>query len=145
MLQFLTSRRPLIITAGLFLLLLIILLTSWHTQSASSLSYTRLLKNHFGVGSKQDPFGDDEDALLSHIGNRTLGFQKIFMISLPQRTDLRDAATLAAAFTGLDIEFVDGVPGTDVSYKVLPVGATEHGLGGPGLGAWRAHMNVAKM
>jgi hypothetical protein len=67
------------------------------------------------------------------------------MISLPRRTDLRDAATLAAAFTDLDIEFVDGVPGTDITNRTLPPGAIEHGLNGNGLGAWRAHMNVAKM
>jgi hypothetical protein len=67
------------------------------------------------------------------------------MISLPTRTDMRDAAALAAAFTDLDIEIVDGVPGTEVINRTLPPGAIEHGLNGNGLGAWRAHMNVAKM
>lgn len=67
------------------------------------------------------------------------------MINLPSRTDLRDAVTLAAALTGLDIEIVDGVDGHLISNRSLPNGAEETHLGPGGLGNWRAHMNVARM
>ncbi|KAK5119658.1 hypothetical protein LTR85_007487 [Meristemomyces frigidus] len=81
--------------------------------------------------------------ILDDIANRTLGFQKIFVISLPVRTDHRDAVSLAAALTGLQVEYVDGV--TDVSNHSLPPGAEEVGLNRGGLGNWRAHMNIARM
>ena len=48
--------------------------------------------------------------------------------------------TLAAHFTGLEVEFVDGV--TEVASKALPPNDTE--LSQPALGAWRAHMNIAR-
>jgi len=83
-----------------------------------------------------------KDELLKDIGNSTLGFQKIFVISLPSRTDHRDAMSLAAALTGLDFEFVDGV--TDVSRRALPPGGENLGLSDGALGNWRAHMNVAQ-
>lgn len=48
-------------------------------------------------------------------------FQKIFVLSMPSRTDKRDALTISAYFSGLDIEFVDGVNGSLVSPKAYPV------------------------
>jgi hypothetical protein len=80
-------------------------------------------------------------AIDSHI----LQFQKIFVINLPHRTDLRDAVSLAAAFTELDVEFVDGVVGKEISLKALPPGGIKANLSYGGLGNWRAHMNVARM
>jgi hypothetical protein len=74
-----------------------------------------------------------------------LQFQKIFVINLPTRTDLRDTVSLAAAFTGLDVEFVDGVIGSEISQKALPNGAIAANLSYGGLGNWRAHMNIARM
>ena len=70
-------------------------------------------------------------------------FQKIFVINLPSRTDHRDAMSLAAAMTGLKLEYVEGV--TDVNPKSLPPGGKESSLDSGGLGNWRAHMNVARM
>ena len=67
-------------------------------------------------------------------------FQKIYVINLPSRTDHKDSMTLAAHFTGLEVEFVDGV--TEVESKALPPNDTE--LSQPALGAWRAHMNIAR-
>ncbi|KAL1616924.1 hypothetical protein SLS54_008129 [Diplodia seriata] len=51
--------------------------------------------------------------------------------------------SLAAALTGLDIEYVDGV--TEVDEKALPPGAEETNLAKGSLYAWRAHMNVLRM
>ncbi|KAL2265072.1 hypothetical protein VTJ83DRAFT_7582 [Remersonia thermophila] len=75
--------------------------------------------------------------------NSTLGFQRIFAINLPARTDRRDVLTLAAALTGLNISFVDGVAGADVADSVLPGnGKTPMGFTVGNKGSWRAHMNV---
>lgn len=51
--------------------------------------------------------------------------------------------SLAAALTGLDIEYVDGV--TEVDDKALPPGAKDTNLAKGSLYAWRAHMNVLRM
>jgi hypothetical protein len=73
--------------------------------------------------------------------NATLGFQKIYVINMPSRTDKRDAMVLGAFYTGLDIEFVDAVAGADVPLKAYgqdwPPEETENSIG-----TWRAHMNV---
>ena len=50
--------------------------------------------------------------------------------------------SLAAALTGLHVEYVDGE--TDVSRKLLPPGGKEKHLSDGGLGAWRAHMNALR-
>ena len=56
-----------------------------------------------------------------------LQFQKIFVLSLPNRRDKRDAVTLSAYISGLEIEFVDGVNGSEVSTKEWPeVRPSEH-------------------
>lgn len=72
-----------------------------------------------------------------------LKFQKIFVIGLPARTDHRDSMSLAAALTGLSIEYVDGV--TSVDNKTLPPGGVEKGLNEGSIFGWRAHMNVLRM
>jgi hypothetical protein len=70
-------------------------------------------------------------------------FQKIFVINLPRRTDHRDSMSLAAALTGLQIEYIDGV--VDVEEKTLPPGGPDIKLQQPHLGNWRAHTNVARL
>ena len=70
-------------------------------------------------------------------------FQKIFVIGLPSRTDRRDAMSLAAAYSGVDIEYIDGV--TNVANKTLPPGGVENGINAGSLGCWRAHMNVIRL
>ena len=73
--------------------------------------------------------------------NATLGFQKIFVISLPGRTDKRDAMVLGAFYSGLDIEFVDAVVGTDVPLTAYPQDWRPEETTNS-IGTWRAHMNV---
>jgi len=69
-------------------------------------------------------------------------FQHIFAINLPLRTDHRDQFSLAAHFTGLRVEYVDGV--TEVDERGLPPGGEE--IKSKGVrGSWRAHMNVLRM
>lgn len=50
---------------------------------------------------------------------------------------------LAAAYTGLRIEYVDGV--TDVESKTLPPGGLERGPNAGSIRAWRAHMNAMRL
>lgn len=52
--------------------------------------------------------------------NATLGFQKIYAISLPQRTDRQDALTLMSVLSGLEIDIAPGVRGEDVLEKTVP-------------------------
>jgi hypothetical protein len=72
-----------------------------------------------------------------------LQFQKMFVIGLPSRSDRRDSMALAAAYTGLKVEFVDGV--TDVESKTLPPGSLESRPNAGSIRAWRAHMNVMRL
>lgn len=67
-------------------------------------------------------------------------FQSVFVINLPSRTDRRDAMTLAAALSGLEVTWIDGVAGADVPDEALPGGSTTMRAGNRG--SWRAHMNV---
>ena len=39
---------------------------------------------------------------------------------MPSRSDKKDALTLAAHFSGLELEFIDGVNGSDVTSKAVP-------------------------
>ncbi|KAI9676066.1 MAG: hypothetical protein M1817_000809 [Caeruleum heppii] len=80
--------------------------------------------------------------LLDDIFNSTLGFEKIFVVNLPARTDHRDAMVLTAALSNMTIEFVPGVKGDEVLEKVLPPGALEDHVNAGSVGAWRAHMNA---
>ncbi|OTA60325.1 glycosyltransferase family 25 protein [Hypoxylon sp. EC38] len=76
------------------------------------------------------------------IYNTTLGFEKIFVIGLPSRTDRRDGMVLQAALSNMEIEFIDGVLGKDVPDKALPSTQELKRLEDPVVGAWRGHMNA---
>ncbi|KAK4140582.1 uncharacterized protein C8A04DRAFT_39802 [Dichotomopilus funicola] len=84
------------------------------------------------------------DTLSPRILNSTLGFQHIFAINLPERTDRRDAMVLAAALSELDVTLMDGVMGRDVPDKVLPGDpeSREGRFNKGNKGSWRAHMDV---
>ncbi|KAK7422149.1 hypothetical protein QQZ08_009617 [Neonectria magnoliae] len=80
--------------------------------------------------------------LLNDINNQTLGFQKIFVLGLPERTDRRDAITLNTALSDITFEFIDGVPGATISDKALPKESVHKKISDGALGCWRAHMNA---
>lgn len=64
---------------------------------------------------------------------------------MPSRYDRRDALALAAAHTGFEINFVDGIRGDDVPEKALPPHDYPNGgLNGGTLGAWRTHSNILR-
>ena len=63
------------------------------------------------------------------------------MINLPERTDHRDAISLACAVSKINVEFVDGVHGDNVLAKAIPPGKPES-MKLTTVGSWRAHMNA---
>lgn len=56
------------------------------------------------------------------VANKTLGFEKVVAIGLPERSDKRDALELMASLTGFDIEWVDGVKPASILNKAVPYG-----------------------
>ncbi|KYK60566.1 hypothetical protein DCS_01703 [Drechmeria coniospora] len=81
-------------------------------------------------------------SLLDDIGNSTLGFEKVFVVGLPSRTDRRDGITLAAALGNLQIEFKEGVVASEVAGRAIPKNKEMKYLQGAVLGSWRGHMNA---
>ncbi|KAL8942138.1 MAG: hypothetical protein Q9216_001823 [Gyalolechia sp. 2 TL-2023] len=90
------------------------------------------------------PLGSSAD-----VKNSTLGFEKIFVINLPERHDKLDAFSLAASLTGFTHGVIEGVRGQDVVNKSLPSlemanpPKSEKGRSNI-IGCWRAHLNFAQ-
>ncbi|KAH6838472.1 glycosyltransferase family 25 protein [Chaetomium sp. MPI-CAGE-AT-0009] len=82
--------------------------------------------------------------LMGNIQNTTLGFEKIFVVGLPSRTDRRDGMVLQAALSNMDIEFIDGVAGADLPDKAIPMVKDQERLKDASIGSWRAHMNAIR-
>ncbi|KAG8164037.1 hypothetical protein KVR01_005955 [Diaporthe batatas] len=81
---------------------------------------------------------------INRVTNDTLGFSKIFVVGLPERTDKRDALALTASLTGFHVDFVDGVRGESIPDKAVPFGIDRHALMETNLGSWRGHMNAIR-
>jgi hypothetical protein len=47
-------------------------------------------------------------------------FQKIYVLSMPNRSDKRDALVLSAYLSGLELEFIDGVDPATIPEKAYP-------------------------
>jgi hypothetical protein len=65
------------------------------------------------------------------------------VLNLMSHSDRRDAISLAAAYTGLNIEHVDGVISLD--NKLLLLGGIEKGLDPGTVFAWRGYMNALRL
>lgn len=77
--------------------------------------------------------------------NSTLGFGAIILISLPSRTDRRDAMSLIAASQDIKITTViNGVKASDIADKAKPIGKGKEYLSGGEMGAWRSHIDAFK-
>ncbi|KAK0644380.1 hypothetical protein B0T16DRAFT_378419 [Cercophora newfieldiana] len=111
-----------------FLIALFLLWKPTKLRQLSPLQYLKLS----GKGSRE-------------ILNGTLGFQEVLVLNLPERTDRRDAMTLAAALSEIDVTWVDGVAGKDVADKVMPDDSFDKGIARGNKGSWRAHMNALQM
>jgi hypothetical protein len=75
---------------------------------------------------------------------KKLQFQKPLVIIMPERTDRRDAVSLAAAVSNMNVEFEMGVRGESILEDALPPGGQAERLKlGKGIeGSWRSHMNA---
>lgn len=78
------------------------------------------------------------------IHNETLGFQKIFVINLPERTDKRDALSLVSTLTDIKLTWTNAIRGSSVPDKALPLGVDRKGWRDGGIGSWRSQMNVIR-
>ncbi|KAH7370009.1 glycosyltransferase family 25 protein [Rhexocercosporidium sp. MPI-PUGE-AT-0058] len=83
----------------------------------------------------------DTTSEIGRASNKTLGFQKIFVLGLPERSDKKDAIVLSASLTGFEVEFFDAVRGDQVLDKTRPPGLN---LKDGALGTWRSHLNVIR-
>ncbi|OAL23793.1 hypothetical protein AYO22_06112 [Fonsecaea multimorphosa] len=72
--------------------------------------------NDVATDRQDDELGNNMDDAM----NSTLGFAKVFVISMPERSDKRDAFSLQARLSNISFEVRDGVAGADVSVKALP-------------------------
>lgn len=66
-------------------------------------------------------------------------FQEVKLISMPSRTDKRDAFAVSASLSGFDFDIIDGVDGNQISSQALPYTLDQKPTV---LGCWRAHLNV---
>ncbi|KAI0972727.1 hypothetical protein F4678DRAFT_50007 [Xylaria arbuscula] len=127
------SRRPSIstlIAVGTVVSLLLILHWAYpptwlHARGSARVGVDRLSRQH-----------------IQDIYNKTLGFEKIFIVSLPSRTDRRDGMSLSAALSDIEFEFIDGVDGSTVPDKALPQYSPVERPSYPTIGAWRGHLNA---
>jgi hypothetical protein len=69
----------------------------------------------------QPPVEETGPGTLADAMNSTLGFAKVFVISMPNRADKRDAFSLQARLSNITFEVRDGVSGADVPAKALPL------------------------
>ncbi|KAF2463331.1 uncharacterized protein BDR25DRAFT_337880 [Lindgomyces ingoldianus] len=90
----------------------------------------------------EDSYQTLADDSLRDILNSTLGFQKILVLNLPFRTDRRDAITLAAATSNIQLDFVDGVTGDSIRQSAYPPPEENIKLPVGIRGSWRTHMNA---
>jgi GR25 family glycosyltransferase involved in LPS biosynthesis len=129
-----TILLPCLFATGVVLHLLIVNTTGYFALPAdfdTILSSRDTLSAIPSIGKSTDSLQD--------ISNRTLGFQEIFVISLPERTDKRDAIGLQASVTDLSLTYETGVYGADVLAEAKPYGMHRS----PGeVGAWRSHLNI---
>ncbi|OTA65922.1 glycosyltransferase family 25 protein [Hypoxylon sp. EC38] len=88
--------------------------------------------------------GHASPADINRVANGTLGFEKIFVVGLPERSDKRDAIELTSSLTGFHVEWVDGVKGETVPDKAVPFGTDRKKLWETNLGSWRGHMNAVR-
>lgn len=127
-----------------------ILFTSFHHSSAMPYSQSdprthetiHITKSEKLYGKNFKGRSPSED--LRRATNDTLGFSKIFVVGLPERSDKRDALSLTAALTGFHVNWVDGVKADTVVDKAVPFGIDRHGGFGSNLGSWRGHMNAIR-
>ncbi|RAK95643.1 uncharacterized protein BO80DRAFT_506031 [Aspergillus ibericus CBS 121593] len=131
-LTFVRNRQRKFLYAGLSSILLLVL---WGTL---------LIVFDAPYGGLGQGIGSD-GVSLEAVRNQTLGFEKIFCINLPSRTDKRDAIVLGSSITQFHVDWIDGVSSEDMSPKAYPphLDDADRPRMLPGeIGSWRAHVNA---
>ncbi|KAI1385301.1 glycosyltransferase family 25 protein [Hypoxylon trugodes] len=145
-------RHIVIGIAAFFLVLCFVLFTPRSTHidlhsTGRSASQSPLVKTSLRKADRfygKDYKGHASPADINRVGNETLGFEKVFVVGLPERSDKRDAIALTSALTGFNVEWIDGVRGEAVPDKAVPFGADRKKLWETNLGSWRGHMNAVR-
>ncbi|KAH8813116.1 hypothetical protein F5884DRAFT_673012 [Xylogone sp. PMI_703] len=122
----------------LFTIFLIILIN--HLDGGNSLSTT--FSPISSVGRGWAPRSRERE--IGRATNETLGFQKIIVVGLKERSDRRDAIALQSSLTGIHVEFIDGSNGSSISMKALPPGMDPKRLSTASIGSWRGHMDAVR-
>ncbi|KAK6387240.1 hypothetical protein LTS17_000507 [Exophiala oligosperma] len=125
------GKRNIVLAAILLSLFCIFFTFRNQSPPSGTASPSGMSTSKFSLGGKKDNLGD--------VYNDTLGFQKVYAINLPERTDKKDNMRLQARATNFSIEIVDGVIGSKVSYKAIPYTFKQNN---GTIGCWRAHLNV---
>jgi hypothetical protein len=56
----------------------------------------------------------------SRLNCYVLQFSRVLVVALPERSDKKDAISMAASLTGIKFDWVDGVNGELVQQKAIP-------------------------
>ncbi|KAG8531344.1 uncharacterized protein KY384_002973 [Bacidia gigantensis] len=122
----------------------------WHSTHAGSKSVPSVISASAAPGTRTH----QNYAYDKQIRNETLGFQKVFVISLPERGDRLDAFALSSSLTGFKADVAHGVngstvpdaaiPSTDGLHKVNTYGMKDPHARDAVVGTWRAHLNIAR-
>lgn len=136
-------RIAILLTVALFIVALFVLLSG----RGPSLAHDGVLFSKsfatsalgYGEGYRGQSSSD-----LNRVTNETLGFGKILVVGLPERTDKKDAMTLMSAMTGFHVEWVPGVRGESIVEKARPSGYQGSRLTETYLGSWRGHMEAVR-
>jgi hypothetical protein len=107
-------------------------------------SYALKLLSHYSVELSGSYSTSPSYSHIQNVRNSTLGFEKIFAVGLPERSDKRDALALISSLTGFKIDWIDGARGEDVVDKAFPFGVDRVKLWENNLGSWRGHMNAVR-
>lgn len=97
-----------------------------------------------GVGARSTHQDTPDEIFHRAINNETLGFHKIFVVNLPERTDKRDALSLVGALTDIKLTWTSAIRGTSVPDKALPLGVDRAGWRDGGIGSWRSQINIIR-
>ncbi|KAI1345064.1 hypothetical protein F5Y15DRAFT_364734 [Xylariaceae sp. FL0016] len=132
------SRRILFAFLSLF-----VLLTLWFPFRTSPEPREATSRPDSGQASSQQYRKTLKD-YNRQVTNDTLGFSKVFVVGLPERSDKRDALALTSSLTGFHLEFVDGVKGNEIPDKAVPFGIDRVQFQDTNLGSWRGHMDAIR-
>ncbi|KAI0178291.1 glycosyltransferase family 25 protein [Pestalotiopsis sp. NC0098] len=124
-----------------FITVVLLLLLTMQLSHVELAHYTPSYSSASPEEASQPAQHDDD---IGRVANDSLGFSKIFVVGLPERTDKRDAMALTSSLTGFHVEWVDGVRGEDVPDKAVPYGVDRKKLWENNLGSWRGHMNAVR-